>query len=69
MNGMIESTLVQRINAQCHPLLRYLHKLNGVRYSAVYEAAGIYELNPIHGEPKHASLDDLANTEVWQRLV
>lgn len=64
MNTMTNSALVIRINAQCHPLLRYLHKLSGVRYLA----AGSYELSPINGQPKHATDRELANTEVWQRL-
>lgn len=68
MNTMTNSALVMRINAQCHPLLRYLHKLSGVRYLAVYDAAGSYELSPINGQPKHATDRELANTEVWQRL-
>ncbi|MCY1452741.1 hypothetical protein D9M71_696830 [compost metagenome] len=69
MNGMYESTLFQCIDAQCQPLLRYLHKLTGIRYAAVSEAGGIYELSPIHGERKHASPEQLANAEVWQRLA
>ncbi|AYF90018.1 hypothetical protein SA496_22255 [Pseudomonas sp. JS3066] len=69
MNGMYDSTLFQRLDAQCQPLLRYLHKLTGVRYAATSEADGIYELSPIHGEHKHASQDQLANAEVWQKLV
>lgn len=69
MNGMYDSTLCQRIDAQCQPLLRYLHKLTGIRYAAVSEAGGIYELSPIHGERKHASPEQLANAEVWQRLL
>ncbi|MGE8100801.1 hypothetical protein [Pseudomonas fluorescens] len=68
MNTMTESALVQRINAQCHPLMRYLHKLSGVRYLAAYDAAGSYELNPINGHAKHATDSELANTEVWERL-
>lgn len=68
MNTMTNSALVMRINAQCHPLLRYLHKLSGVRYLAVYDAAGSYELSPISGQPKHATDRELANAEVWQRL-
>jgi hypothetical protein len=68
MNGMTDSIQVQRINALCHPLLRYLHKLSGVRYLAVYETAGIYELNPIFGKQKHATITDLADAEVWERL-
>jgi hypothetical protein len=67
MNTMTESALVRRINAQCHPLMRYLHKLSGVRYLAVYDA-GSYELNPINGHVKHANDSELANTEVWERL-
>lgn len=69
MNGMYDSTLLQRIDAQCQPLLRYLHKLTGVRYAAVSETGGIYELSPIHGERKHASPEQLADAEVWQKLV
>ncbi|MCY1270214.1 hypothetical protein D9M68_466840 [compost metagenome] len=69
MNGMIESSLVRHINAQCHPLHLYLNRLSGVRYAATFESACRYELNPIHGEPLHASVDELANTEVWQQLL
>lgn len=68
MNAMTDSALVLRINAQCHPLLRYLHKLSGVRYLAVYEAVGTYELSPINGQSKYATDMELANTEVWERL-
>ncbi|MEF9671838.1 hypothetical protein QNM99_02825 [Pseudomonas sp. PCH446] len=69
MNAMIESALVLRINAQCHPLLSYLHKLSGVRYLAVFEVVGTYELSPINGPSKHATVRELANTEVWERLL
>ncbi|AOE87513.1 hypothetical protein [Pseudomonas sp. TCU-HL1] len=69
MNRTYDSTLFQRIDARCQPLLRYLHKLTGIRYAAVSEAGGIYELSPIHGERKHASQEQLANAEVWQKLV
>ena len=68
MNTMTDSALVLRINAQCHPLLRYLHKLSGVRYLAAYDAAGSYDLSPISGQEKHATDRELANTEVWERL-
>ncbi|QKE64063.1 hypothetical protein HNE05_12135 [Aquipseudomonas campi] len=68
MNGMIESHLVQHINAQCHPQLLYLHKLSGIRYAATYESTCSYELSPIHGESQHASIQELANSEVWQLL-
>ncbi|MDH4609959.1 hypothetical protein E8F12_15545 [Pseudomonas sp. BN102] len=69
MNGMYDSSLFQRIDAQCQPLLRYLHKLTGIRYTAVAVAGGTYELSPIHGERVHASHEQLANAEVWQKLV
>ncbi|MDH4559174.1 hypothetical protein E8F11_29080 [Pseudomonas sp. BN417] len=69
MNEMYDSTLFQCIDAQCKPLLRYLHKLTGIRYTAVSEASGTYELSPIHGERKHASQEQLADAEVWQKLV
>lgn len=68
MNGMSESTLVQHINAQYHPLLVYLHKLSGIHYSASYESPQTYELIPIHGAPKHVAARDLADAEVWQKL-
>ena len=68
MNAMTDSALVLRINAQCHPLLRYLHKLSGVRYLAVCEVVGSYELNPISGRARHVTDRELANSEVWERL-
>lgn len=68
MNGMIESQRVQHINAQCQPLQIYLHKLSGIRYAATYESTCSYELSPIHGKAQHASLQELANAEVWQLL-
>ncbi|MCY1279392.1 hypothetical protein D9M68_186690 [compost metagenome] len=68
MNGMIESALVQHINAQCHPLVLYLHRLSGIHYLATYASDSTYELSPIHGQCKHASVRDLANAEVWQKL-
>ena len=68
MKGMIESTQVQHINAQCHPLLVYLHKLSGIHYSATYESARTYELIPIHGASKQVTIRDLADAEVWQKL-
>lgn len=68
MNGMIESQRVQHINAQCHPLLLYLHKLSGIRYAATYASTCSYELSPIHGKSQHASIQELANAEVWQLL-
>jgi hypothetical protein len=68
MKGMLESTLMQRINAQCNPLLLYLHRLTGIRYVATYESACSYELNPLHGQPMHVSVRDLADAEVWQRM-
>ncbi|MCY1419377.1 hypothetical protein D9M71_349650 [compost metagenome] len=69
MNGMYDSTLFQRIDAQCQPMLLYLHKLTGIRYTAVSEAGGIYELSPIHGEWKQVSQEQLADAEVWEKLV
>lgn len=68
MNTMTDSLAVMRINAQCHPLVRYLNKLSGIRYSALYEQAGCYELNPLYGKTRHATDEELANTEVWERL-
>lgn len=68
MNTMTHSALAMRIDTQCHPLLRYLHKLSGVRYLAVYDAAGSYELSPINGQQKHATNRELANAGVWERL-
>lgn len=68
MNGMTESQHVRHINAQCHPLLLYLHRLSGIRYLAIYESACCYELQPIHGESRHVSLEELGNAEVWQLL-
>lgn len=68
MNGTTESHLVRPINAPCHPLLRYLHKLSGVHYSAIYESPYGYELNPLHGRSRHATVEELANAEVWQLL-
>ncbi|MHC5352239.1 hypothetical protein [Metapseudomonas furukawaii] len=69
MNGMYDSTLFQPIDTQCRPLQRYLHKLTGVRYVAVSEIDGVYELSPLHGERKHASQEQLTNADIWQRLV
>lgn len=68
MNTMTDSIVVMRIDAQCHPLLRYLHKLSGVRYSAMYEALDTYELCPVYGKARHATGKELANAEVWERL-
>nr|WP_319527895.1 hypothetical protein [Pseudomonas laurentiana] len=68
MNTMTDSLAVMRINAQCHPLARYLNKLSGIRYSALYEQIGLYELNPLYGKVRHATDEELANTEVWERL-
>ncbi|HSC84621.1 MAG TPA: hypothetical protein VLC30_13475 [Pseudomonas sp.] len=68
MNGMTESYLVQHINAQCHPVLIYRHKLSGVRYLVTYTSSHGYELNPIHSQSRHASLKELDNSDVWQRL-
>lgn len=68
MNGMTESYLVQHINAQCHPLQLYLHRLSGIRYAASYESTCSYELSPIYGQPRHVSIKELANAEVWQLL-
>lgn len=68
MNGMTESLLVQHIHAQCHPLQLYLHRLSGVHYSATYESSYSYELQPIHGQTRHATLKELADAEVWQLL-
>lgn len=68
MNGMTESRLVQHINAQCHPLLLYLHRLSGVRYAAIYESSSSYELSPIYGRSRHATIKERANAEVWQLL-
>lgn len=68
MSGMTESRLVQHINAQCHPLLRYLHKLSGVRYAATFDSACNYELSPIYGKSKYVSVQELADSEVWQQL-
>lgn len=67
MNTMTDS-IVLIPDAPFQPLLRYLHKLSGVRYLAVYEAVDSYELSPVHGKPKHATDKDLADTEVWERL-
>ncbi|MNU10686.1 hypothetical protein D3C72_2579860 [compost metagenome] len=50
-------------------MLLYLHKLTGIRYTAVSEAGGIYELSPIHGEWKQVSQEQLANAEIWQKLA
>jgi hypothetical protein len=69
MHGMIESPLVRHINAQCQSLALYLHKPSGMRYAASLESAWSYELNPLYGHARHATLDDLADTEVWQRLI
>lgn len=69
MYGMIESPLVRHINAQWQSLAFYLHKPSGMRYAASLESACSYELNPLYGQARHATLDDLADTEVWQRLV
>ncbi|WP_324731166.1 hypothetical protein [Pseudomonas paeninsulae] len=69
MNGMTESPQVQRINAQCSRPERYLHKPSGVRYSAADEAGDGYELAPIYGQSKHATTQDLANAEIWERLA
>lgn len=68
MNTMTDSIAEMPDDEQRHPLLRYLHKLSGVRYAALYEALGIYELSPVHGKTKHATDKDLANTEVWEPL-
>ncbi len=68
MNAMTDSALALRINAQCHPLLRYFHKLSGVRYLAVREVVGSYELIPISGRARHVSDRELANTEIWERV-
>jgi hypothetical protein len=43
MNSMTESGLVQRINAQRHPLLLYLYKFSGVHYLA---NANIWQILP-----------------------
>lgn len=69
MNGMNESIRVQHINAQCHPLLLYLHKLNGMHYLATFESGCSYQLQPIHGACRHVSVRELADTEVWQQLT
>lgn len=68
MNGMSESFTVQHINAQCHPVLVYLHRLSGVHYLATFESACNYQLQPIHGASRHISVRELANAEVWQQL-
>lgn len=69
MHGMIESSLVRHINAQCQPLALYLHKPSGIRYAASLESGRSYELNPLYGEARYATPDDLADAEVWQRLI
>ena len=68
MHGMTESPLIQHINAQCHLSMIYLHRLSGVRYSAIYESPYHYQLTPIHGEPRHVNTEQLADAEVWQLL-
>ncbi|WP_342245695.1 hypothetical protein [Pseudomonas sp. OTU5201] len=69
MNGTYDSTVFPRIDTQCQTALCYLHKLTGIRYAVVYLASDVYELSPIHGEQKHASQEQLANVEVWQKLA
>lgn len=68
MNGMSESFMVQHINAQCHPVLVYLHRLSGVHYLATFESACNYQLQPIYGASRPISVRELGNAEVWQRL-
>lgn len=68
MNGMTESPHVQRINAQCSRPECYLHKPSGVRYSAAVETSDSYALDPIYGQSKHATTQDLADAEIWERL-
>jgi len=68
MNGMTESPQVQRINAQCNHPECYLHKPSGVRYSAAVETGDSYALDPIYGQSKHATTQDLADAEIWERL-
>ncbi|MDX1724734.1 MAG: hypothetical protein R3355_16665 [Pseudomonas sp.] len=68
MSGMTDSSQVQRINAQCNRPECYLHKPSGVRYSAAFEAGDSYALDPIYGQSKHATTQDLANAEIWERL-
>ena len=69
MSGMTESPQVQRINAQCNRPECYLHKPSGVRYSAADKAGDSYVLDPIYGQAKHATIQDLANAEIWERLA
>ena len=68
MHGMIESPRVQYINAQCHLSTIYLHRLSGVRYSAIADSPSHYQLTPIQGAPRHVSTEQLNDTEVWQLL-
>ena len=46
-----------------------MHSASRLRYAASLESARSYELNPLYGQARHATLDDLADTEVWQRLI
>jgi hypothetical protein len=69
MHGMTESPRIQYINAQCDCSMVYLHRLSGVRYSAIYESAYHFALTPIHGACKHLSAEQLADAEVWQLLT
>jgi hypothetical protein len=69
MHGMTESPMIQYINAQCHCSMIYLHRLSGVRYSAIYESPYHFALTPIHGASRHVSAAQLADAKVWQLLT
>ena len=68
MNGTTASTPVPHTDAQHQPLRLYLNRLNGMHYASTFESAYRCELTPLHGKPLHASLEELANAEIWQQL-
>lgn len=68
MSNAIEPSFAPHTHAQNLPRLLYLNRLSGVRYAATFESAYRCTLKPIHGETLHASLEELDNAEVWQRL-
>lgn len=74
MNGMIESALVQRINAQCLAARptdhrpRYRNLVTNKSYVLVLELGGACELEGIDRRCIHQTREALDNNEIWERL-